>query len=307
MARKPKNTVTYFPHYADHGKKMHLIRNKFGNDGYAVWFMLLEELGKAEYHFLDFDDDTQIMYLADQFKVDEPILISIIELLIKLKEFDANLWQDNILWSQKFVDSIEDAYRKRKNEAPSLTLLIQHLSDNGRSLNSFSRSKGAINTQSILDNTITDNNRAEQNRKKQKKEKDFLSFECTNLDDFLSEIPENEKIAGFCLQYLNELAGTSYPENSIPFRSHILTLLQNQYTENQIREVIEFKVDQSNKNIIKREWLAPQTIFNLEKFAKYVESVKDFKSGRNQTIGNKSQELDRRRKDVERLKELGIH
>jgi hypothetical protein len=33
--------------------KMHIIETKYGNDGYACWFKLLEQLGKANNHYLD--------------------------------------------------------------------------------------------------------------------------------------------------------------------------------------------------------------------------------------------------------------
>jgi hypothetical protein len=34
-----------------HGRKMHIIESKYGNNGYAAWFKLLEELGKANNHY----------------------------------------------------------------------------------------------------------------------------------------------------------------------------------------------------------------------------------------------------------------
>ena len=69
MARKGKNTVDYFPHLIKQGKTMFYLRSKYNNDGYAVWYMLLEKLGEAEYHYLDLSNDLQIMYLASEFKV----------------------------------------------------------------------------------------------------------------------------------------------------------------------------------------------------------------------------------------------
>ena len=42
MARPERRNVDYFPHYLSEGKKMYLIEHKYGNDGYAVWFKVLE-------------------------------------------------------------------------------------------------------------------------------------------------------------------------------------------------------------------------------------------------------------------------
>ena len=47
MARPKKQTVDYFPHIIKQGKTMTILENRFGNDGYAFWFKLLEILGST--------------------------------------------------------------------------------------------------------------------------------------------------------------------------------------------------------------------------------------------------------------------
>ena len=133
MARKEKNNVDYFPHAVIHGKKMFFIRQKFGNNGYAVWFMLLEHLGKANYHYLDLKDELQLMYLSSEFLISEEVLIEIIETLVKMDEFDSNLWKkEKILYNEKFVDNVKDAYRKRSNSILSKQQLVGVLKEKGR-------------------------------------------------------------------------------------------------------------------------------------------------------------------------------
>ena len=131
MARPERNNVDYFPHPVTHGKKMSYIEKKYKNDGYAVWFKILEELGSNNYHYLDLSDEVQIMFLSDRCFVDENRLISIIEDLIRLKEFDKDLWYEHkILFNEKFIESIQDAYKKRSNsciEKKSLLLLLDSL------------------------------------------------------------------------------------------------------------------------------------------------------------------------------------
>jgi len=129
MARKERNDIDYFPHSVSHGKKMFYLRATYGNDGYAVWFMLLEHLGKASYHYLDLSDDIELMYLSSEFKVSEIVLKEIINSLVKFGEFDAELWNENsILFNEKFVENISDAYKKRNNDCinkKSLLLLLE--------------------------------------------------------------------------------------------------------------------------------------------------------------------------------------
>jgi len=129
MARQERNEVDYFPHSVRHGKKMFYLRSKFGNDGYAVWFMLLENIGKASYHYLNLSDDVELMYLSSELKVSDIVLTEIIKDLVKLDEFDKELWEENkILFNEKFIENISDAYKKRNNnciDRNSLLLLLE--------------------------------------------------------------------------------------------------------------------------------------------------------------------------------------
>ncbi|MGB0896856.1 MAG: DUF4373 domain-containing protein [Flavobacteriaceae bacterium] len=169
MARKERNNIDYFPHSVSHGKKMFYLRDKFKNDGYAVWFMLLEELGKADYHYLDLKDPIQLMYLSSEFKVSELMLNEIIETLVKFDEFDKELWsKEKILFNQKFNENISDAYKKRNNDCINKDSLLSLLIAKGRSLSLKSTpkppkpiSKGVINTQSIVEYSKENKNNKE--------------------------------------------------------------------------------------------------------------------------------------------------
>jgi hypothetical protein len=79
MARKERNNVDYFPHSVIHGKKMFYIRNKYKNDGYATWFILLEKLGSSEYHYLDLKEEMELMYLSSEIMIEVDLLDKIIK------------------------------------------------------------------------------------------------------------------------------------------------------------------------------------------------------------------------------------
>ena len=129
MARNERNDVDYFPHPVAHGKKMFYLRSIYGNDGYSVWFMLLENIGKASYHYLDLSDEVELMYLSSELKVTDIVLKEIINCLVKFGEFDEELWNENyILFNEKFIDNISDAYKKRNNDCinkESLLILLE--------------------------------------------------------------------------------------------------------------------------------------------------------------------------------------
>lgn len=115
MAREQRRDVDYFPHDCTHGRKMHIIETKYGNDGYATWFKLLEQLGKANDHYIDINDEMTFLFLVSTFKIDEEKTKSILNDLAKLGAIDKFLYENHsIIWSEKFMQSIADAYRKRK-------------------------------------------------------------------------------------------------------------------------------------------------------------------------------------------------
>lgn len=115
MARPERNNVDYFPFLCKEGKAMYSIERKYGNDGYATWIKILRELAVTDFHFIDLNDDEQLMFLSAKCKVQEDTLINIINDLCRLKQLDKDLWEIKILFSQKFIDGIQDAYKKRIN------------------------------------------------------------------------------------------------------------------------------------------------------------------------------------------------
>lgn len=131
MARPERNTVDYFPHYISDGKKMFTIEKKYGNDGYACWFKLLEALAKTNNHWLNLNDDSELMYLASKCNVEEQIFVNILNDLARLEEIDSQLWKSKIVFSQKFVDSVNDAYKRRSNECITYSELLNELESKG--------------------------------------------------------------------------------------------------------------------------------------------------------------------------------
>lgn len=120
MARPQRNTVDYYPHMVGDGKKIYFIEKKYGNDGYATWHKILEKLCSTENHFLNLNEEEEVMYLAAKCNVTEDTLLSIINDLVKIGSFNKSMWENRIIWCQKLIDSIDDAYNKRNNNCISL-------------------------------------------------------------------------------------------------------------------------------------------------------------------------------------------
>ncbi len=118
MARPRKQTVDYFPHYCQHKKTMFILEQRYGNDGYAFWFKLLELLGETKGHYLDLNDSIMSEFLQAKTHLDEGFCNEILELLAKVDAIDAELWSKGVVWSQNFVDGIEPVYRNRRMSVP---------------------------------------------------------------------------------------------------------------------------------------------------------------------------------------------
>lgn len=118
MARPVKCGVDYFSHDTVSGKTIFTLEAQFGNDGYAFWFKLLELLGTQEGLYYDCGNPADWMFLVAKTRVDEETATKILDLLAALAAIDAELWQQKIIWVQKFVDRLAEVFKKRASGIP---------------------------------------------------------------------------------------------------------------------------------------------------------------------------------------------
>ena len=127
MARKTKQTVDFFPHYCLHKMTMFIVEEKYGNDGYAFWFKLLEKLCSSEGHYIDCNDIIKWECFVSKSHITLEKAYSIVDKLSELQAIDFELWQNKVIWCQKFVDNIEDVYKNRRRTVPlKPTVKIHH-------------------------------------------------------------------------------------------------------------------------------------------------------------------------------------
>ena len=120
MARLQKDVVNYFPHDANAcvGDTLTVLQSRFGNDGYAFWFKLLEKLASTEGHYLDCRNSTKWQLLLAKMGVDEITSVEIMNLLVEMQAIDKELWESKLIWCQKLVDNVADVYKNRRREIP---------------------------------------------------------------------------------------------------------------------------------------------------------------------------------------------
>ena len=120
MARPVKETVDYYPHFVKSGRTIFILESKYGNNGYAFWFKLLEMLGDAEGHYYDCSIPNNWAYLLAKTRCDEDTAREIINTLLTLDKIDGKLWNDRkVIWCQHFVDNVSSVYKMRHADTPT--------------------------------------------------------------------------------------------------------------------------------------------------------------------------------------------
>jgi hypothetical protein len=119
MTRARKQTIDYFSHNCNHGRVIFIVEKHWGNDGYAVFYKMLEQLGDSEGHYLDFRKPDEWEYFLSVALVDEKKALIILDKLSEIGVIDKELWNHRIVWDQDFIDDLEDIYSRRKIERPT--------------------------------------------------------------------------------------------------------------------------------------------------------------------------------------------
>lgn len=178
MARPQKAGVDYFSHDVDtNGKTLFTLEATYGNDGYAFWFKLLELLGKQDGLYYDCREEANIIYLAARAHISVELALEMLDILAKLEAIDAELWQERIIWCQKFVNRLQDVYTKRRRELPQKPLL--------RGENSGLRAEN--NDGGYLADQAAP--QTPQRKAKQRKAQNNKSLECGQGEDAAAEPP----------------------------------------------------------------------------------------------------------------------
>jgi hypothetical protein len=141
MARPKKLTLDFFIHDSDASQdpKIKALRKRFGNDGYAAYFTLLEILCRQKAVLLDLSKAWQVDATAEDCHLrDSAHLFAIVEYCVLVELFDKQLWEsDRCICSlglrDRYLDSLKsrlvDAQRKgQSSQADALSEKISAIS-----------------------------------------------------------------------------------------------------------------------------------------------------------------------------------
>ena len=118
MGRRGKVKVDYFPHVTQTGMTIDILQSRWGNDGYAFWFKLLELLGNAQGFCYHCNSAPEWEYLLARTRVTAEVATAILDKLAEIEAIDAELWREKWVWSDNFVAGVAPAFEKRKGELP---------------------------------------------------------------------------------------------------------------------------------------------------------------------------------------------
>jgi len=128
MSRIQKNVVSYFPHDANasSGDTVTVLQGRFGNDGYAFWFKLLEKLASTEGHCLDCSNTIKWQLFISKMGVDSITTENILLLLVEMHAIDKELWKSKLIWCQNLVDNLSEVYKNRRREIPKKPIVTDN-------------------------------------------------------------------------------------------------------------------------------------------------------------------------------------
>lgn len=147
--RKEKNTVDFFSHDADasSSKTLTILEARFGAEGYATWFKLLELLSASRNHIYVYRNAEDFEYLSAKLKLIPEKLEEILRKMAELEAIDPELLKHRVIWCQNLVDRLKPIYHRRAFPLPCRPQIVD---GNLISVNSNSISDSRVGTEMPL-------------------------------------------------------------------------------------------------------------------------------------------------------------
>lgn len=262
MARPFKQEVSYFPHYCKCGRVITILENRWGNDGYAFFYKLFELLGDKDGHMIDCRKVGNWEYLLAKVRVGDELGEAILQKLADLEVIDATLWGHRIIWSDDFIDSIKDAYKRRFSLLPSKPS-VSELLHTETPLNEVN--DDMLHTETPVSEVDVDINPQIKRDIKRKRE-DIVEQSLDPTPPSREKIPYDEIV-----DYLNKAAGTSFMSSTKQTRSLISARWAEGFRLPEFKTVIDSKVKEWGHDPKMRGYLRPQTLFGT-KFEGYFQN-----------------------------------
>ena len=251
MGRPPRRNVDYFPFYAKDGRTLFILESKYQCKGTGFFTNLLRFIADKEDHHFCIQDEGDRLYFFTKCHCDEESGLDMIEIMVKTGKLDRELWeQGKILASQAFLDSVQDAYRKRNNKCITILELRQKygITTAGKTQTS---EKPAEDTQQKGGNPAVESRKEKKRKEKDSKEKENNKKKNDFIRPYLGEF-ENVKLTSkeyeklkinFNHLYKEKIENLSHyiESKGDKYRSHYATILNWDRREKKEGEKIQPK------------------------------------------------------------------
>ncbi|CCJ32867.1 Lin1244/Lin1753 domain-containing protein [Caloramator australicus] len=253
MARPKKQTIEYFPHFVNHHKTMFILESKYGNDGYAFWFKLLEILGSTNGMYYDCKNIANWEFLLAKTHLDEETANNILNTLADLNAIDSELWgKARIIWSQNLVDNVKDAFKKRVSEMPKKPTI----DDKNSNYEEFPEYNSEFPERKPSLNDVSGDGNGERKEKERKeKESKRENNNFRNENSHLNNENENKNLNNSLSLDKNTIELCKYyeqlrPGESISAHFSKLQILIQEYGMEWVKEALERTIKNKNKFIL---------------------------------------------------------
>ena len=117
MGRSQRKDVDYFPFYIKDGRTLFVLESKYQCKGTGFFTNLMRFLSRTPDHHFQIKTTSDKLYFFASVKCDEESGMDMIKMMVETEKLDRVLWaEEMVLASQDFLESVQDAYRKRANE-----------------------------------------------------------------------------------------------------------------------------------------------------------------------------------------------
>lgn len=242
MARPENKNVDYFPCYCRDGKVLYILESRWGNNGWAFFYKLWKMLGDADHHYIDLRPLDNWEFLRAKMGVSDAETTAILDKLSEMRVIDPELWAQRVVWSDSFVESVADVWKRRKQLIPQKPMfLIQKPGLSGTETPGDTRNDGVSASEST------------QRKGKERKVKN-INILCPNFDSDGPEIT----LSTLLLDLIKNRNPNHRKPNLKTWAVHIRRLIDlDKRSPEEIRAVIEFSQRDSfwQNNILSTEKL----------------------------------------------------
>lgn len=132
MGRKVKKTTSHFLHENDHSgnKELYLLQKRFGNDGYAFYFKMLELISKTEGFVIDITSEYSIVSIADYMNLSKERFVEILLYAAEIGLIEQFMFKNKKkICSVIFIKQLKQIFRRNKLEIDKIIENIAKLEE----------------------------------------------------------------------------------------------------------------------------------------------------------------------------------